>query len=167
MQKQVSRTGSRLATPPSSGELDAAGIATALGSSEADGHPIENAFDAQRGPGGSRWEAGGNGEQTLILHFDTPLTIGRAALDVEENEASRIQGFNLAPPGHNLRARGMGAQRGGDHPFESPDHAGQGRASVPREHHLAGIAVNPGIAAMKQFVGRKPNSLTRRENFDA
>jgi hypothetical protein len=96
MRKQILSNEPRLATPPSRGELDVAGIATALVSSEAAGHPIENAFDAQRGPGGSRWVAGCDGEQTLILEFDTPQTLRQVALEVEETEVSRTQELQLS-----------------------------------------------------------------------
>jgi hypothetical protein len=64
--------------------------------SETADHPVENAFDARRGPGGSRWVAETPGEQTLILTFDTPQKIQQVLLEVEENEASRSQELQLA-----------------------------------------------------------------------
>jgi hypothetical protein len=78
------------------GELDVAAIATVLVTSETAEHPVENAFDARRGPGGSRWVAETPGEQTLILTFDTPQKIQQVLLEVEENEASRSQELQLA-----------------------------------------------------------------------
>jgi hypothetical protein len=78
------------------GELDVAAIATVLVTSETADHPVENAFDARRGPGGSRWVAETPGEQTLILTFDTPQKIQQVLLEVEENQASRTQELQLA-----------------------------------------------------------------------
>lgn len=96
MRKQILTKNSVSATSPASGELDIPGIATALVSSEADGHPIESAYDTLRGPGGSRWAAGEVGEQTLILAFDTPQTIRKITLEVEELEVNRTQELQLA-----------------------------------------------------------------------
>jgi hypothetical protein len=79
-----------------SGELNVVAIATALVSSEEKNHPIEHAFDEQRGPGGSRWVAEYDGEQTLILGFDTPQSIRRVALEVEETAVPRTQELQLA-----------------------------------------------------------------------
>jgi len=101
MRKQILSTEPSPAVPPASGELDVAGIATALVSSEAVEHPIEHAFDAQRGPGGSRWVAGRDGEQSLILKFDTPQTIRQITLEVEETEVSRTQELQLAVSADN------------------------------------------------------------------
>jgi hypothetical protein len=78
------------------GELDVAAIASVLVTSETADHPVENAFDARRGPGGSRWVAETPGEQTLILTFDTPQKIQQVPLEVEENQASRTQELQLA-----------------------------------------------------------------------
>jgi hypothetical protein len=96
MRKQILSVNSTHAAPSRSGELDVAGIATVLISSEAAGHPIENAFDAQSGPGGSRWVAGADGEQTIILAFDSPQTLRHILLEVEEPEVSRTQELQLA-----------------------------------------------------------------------
>jgi hypothetical protein len=78
------------------GALDIAAIATAWISSEDPNHPIENAFDSSRGPGGSRWVAAQPGEQTLILDFDAPQAIRRISLEVEELALSRTQELQLA-----------------------------------------------------------------------
>ena len=57
------------------GEISIPDVATVQVTSEDAEHPIDNAFDHNRGPGGSRWIAGGPGEQTVILLFDSPQTI--------------------------------------------------------------------------------------------
>jgi len=72
-------------------EKDIAAVATVLVSSEDPRHPIDHAFDGQRGPGASRWIAAQSGEQTLILAFDTPQTIRKILVEVEEPEISRTQ----------------------------------------------------------------------------
>ena len=85
------------ATPaPTPGEIDIAAVATVLVTSEAPEHPVDHAFDGQRGPGGSRWVAGEPGEQTVILAFDAPQTIRRVVLEVEEPEVARTQELQLA-----------------------------------------------------------------------
>jgi hypothetical protein len=81
-------------TPPE--EIDIAAVATVLVTSEAPEHPVDHAFDLQRGPGGSRWVAGEPGEQTLILAFDAPQAIRRVVLEVEEPEVARTQELQLA-----------------------------------------------------------------------
>jgi hypothetical protein len=72
-------------------EKDITAMATVLVSSEDPRHPIDYAFDDKRGPGGSRWIAEQSGEQTLILAFDTPQTIRKILVEVEEPEISRTQ----------------------------------------------------------------------------
>ena len=81
---------------PTPGEIDIAAVATVLVTSEAPEHPVDHAFDAHRGPGGSRWVAGEPGEQTLILAFDAPQTIRQVILEVEETEVARTQELQLA-----------------------------------------------------------------------
>ncbi len=82
------------ATTP--GEIDIAAVAVVQVTTEAAEHPVDHAFDANHGPGGSRWVAGEPGEQTLILAFDAPQTIRRVALEIEEPEVSRTQELQLA-----------------------------------------------------------------------
>ena len=72
-------------------EKDIAAIATVIVTSEDPDHPIDNAFDDQRGPGGSRWIAEQTGEQTVIVAFDTPQTLQRLFIEVEEPDVSRTQ----------------------------------------------------------------------------
>ncbi len=81
---------------PGAGEIDIAATATVYITSEDSAHPIDHAFDTQRGPGGSRWVAAEPGEQTLLLAFDTPQTIRRITLGVEEPGVSRTQELQLA-----------------------------------------------------------------------
>ena len=76
--------------------MDVGTIATVLVSSELTGHPVENAFDGQRGPGSSRWVSETGGEQTLNLAFDVPQTIRTVVLEIEETEESRTQELQLA-----------------------------------------------------------------------
>ena len=66
------------------GEISIADVATVQVTSEQADHPIDNAFDRNRGPGGSRWIADGPGEQTVILLFDSPQTIRKIGVEVEE-----------------------------------------------------------------------------------
>src|SRR5438270_7972206 len=95
LRKQIIRapTATSVTTPE---EIDIAAVATVLVTSEAPEHPVDHAFDRLRGPGGSRWVAGEPGEQTLILAFDTPQSIRRVALEVEEPEVARTQELQLA-----------------------------------------------------------------------
>ena len=65
-------------------EMDIAAVATVLVSSEDPRHPIDYAFDDQRGPGATRWIAGETGEQVVILAFDAPQTIRKVLVEVEE-----------------------------------------------------------------------------------
>jgi hypothetical protein len=81
---------------PMPGEIDIAAVATVLVTSEDLDHPVDHAFDQQRGPGGSRWVAGEPGEQTLILAFDAPQVIRRVLVEVEEPEVARTQDLQLA-----------------------------------------------------------------------
>lgn len=88
----------RLPTPSSrpSGEKDIEGLATVAVTSEAPDHPVDNAFDDRRGPGGSRWIAAVPGEQALVIAFDAPQAIREIGLEVEETEVGRTQELHLA-----------------------------------------------------------------------
>jgi hypothetical protein len=81
---------------PDAHEIPVGSIATVLVTSEDAAHPIEHAFDDHRGPGGTRWIAEQPGEQTIALAFDTPQTIRRVVLEVEEHEVSRTQELDLS-----------------------------------------------------------------------
>jgi hypothetical protein len=95
MRKQILKSDPATSLPVP-GELDVAALATVAVTSEAADHPVENAFDHRRGPGGSRWVAATPGEQTLILAFDAPQNIRQVSLEVEENHDSRTQELQLA-----------------------------------------------------------------------
>jgi hypothetical protein len=71
-------------------------LATVLVTSEAAEHPVDCLFDGHNGPGGTRWVAAVDGEQELILAFDTPQTIQEVGLETEEFQASRTQVLTLA-----------------------------------------------------------------------
>ena len=95
MRKQI-LTSNPAPSAPFPEALDVAALATVAVTSEAADHPVENAFDHRRGPGGSRWVAETPGEQTLILAFDAPQDIRQVMLEVEECLASRTQELQLA-----------------------------------------------------------------------
>jgi hypothetical protein len=95
MRKQILKSHPAVSAPPR-GELDVAAIATVLVTSELAGHPVENAFDGQRGPTGSRWVSETRGEQTLLLAFDAPQAIRTVGVEIEETEESRTQELQLA-----------------------------------------------------------------------
>ena len=81
---------------PLEGEISIADVATVQVTSEEADHPIDNAFDHDRGPGGSRWVAAGPGEQMLILLFDRPQTIRKIGLEVEEVAVNRTQELSVS-----------------------------------------------------------------------
>jgi hypothetical protein len=89
-------TSQSAATTSAVGGLNLDAIATVLVASEMPGHPVENAFDGQRGPGSSRWISETGGEQTVKLAFDAPQSIRSVGLEIEETEASRTQELQLA-----------------------------------------------------------------------
>jgi hypothetical protein len=90
LRKQVVPTPSR-GPVPLPGEIQIADVATVQVTSEEADHPIDHAFDHNRGPGGSRWVAGAPGEQSVTLLFDHPQTLRQIAVEVEEPEISRTQ----------------------------------------------------------------------------
>jgi hypothetical protein len=75
---------------------DIPALATVLVTSESPEHPVDHLFDGQDGPGGTRWVAAADGEQILILAFDTPQTIRGIGLDTEEPRTSRTQVLTLS-----------------------------------------------------------------------
>ena len=77
-------------------EISVADVATVQVTSEQVEHPIDNAFDNNRGPGGSRWIANEPGEQTVTLHFDHPQTIRKVGVEIEEPEVSRTQELSVS-----------------------------------------------------------------------
>ena len=54
---------------------DIPALATVLVTSEAPDHPVDHLFDASDGPGGTRWIAAADGQQTLVLAFDAPQPV--------------------------------------------------------------------------------------------
>jgi len=76
--------------------IPVAEVGTVQVTSEQGNHPIDNVFDNRQGPGGSRWIADGPGEQTLILVFDSPQTIRKVSLEVEELWVSRTQELSVS-----------------------------------------------------------------------
>jgi len=76
---------------PKADDKDIAVLATVFVTSEAPGHPIDMVFDSSRGPGGTRWIAAADGEQTLMLAFDTPQTIREISVETEEPYVKRTQ----------------------------------------------------------------------------
>ena len=71
-------------------------LATVLVTSEAAEHPVDCLFDGHDGPGGTRWVAAVDGEQAVVLAFDTPQTIQEVGLETEEFQASRTQVLTLS-----------------------------------------------------------------------
>ena len=78
------------------GEISVADVATVQVTSERADHPIDNAFDHNRGPRGSRWIADGPGAQTVILLFDRPQPIRTIGPEVEELAVSRTQELSVS-----------------------------------------------------------------------
>lgn len=60
--------------------------------SEANGHPVQSAFDFGAGPG---WRAAWPGKQRIRLVFDQPQSIQRMRLQFNEPEVARTQEFTL------------------------------------------------------------------------
>jgi hypothetical protein len=85
-----------VARAPKLDAKDIPAIATVFVTSEAPDHPIDHVFDSRSGSGGSRWIAAADGEQTLILAFDTPQTIREIGVEVEEPDVSRTQELCIA-----------------------------------------------------------------------
>ena len=76
-------------------ELNITASACIVVTSESRDHPVQNAFDGHRGPGGSEWIAEGPGEQAIVLVFDSPQTIRRILFEAEEEEFARSQEVRL------------------------------------------------------------------------
>ncbi|MGQ0810627.1 MAG: discoidin domain-containing protein [Nitrospiraceae bacterium] len=93
MRKHILHQSSKARHDP---EIPVASIATILVSSEAPDHPLEHAFDGERGPGATRWVAAESGEQKIIVVFDTPQMIRQVTVEVEEHEMTRTQEIQLS-----------------------------------------------------------------------
>ena len=94
------------------GEISIADVATVQVTAEQADHPIDNAFDHNRGPGGSRWIADGPAEQTVVLLFDTPQTIRKIGVE-EELAVSRTQELSVAVSSDGGRTYLLGGGRAG------------------------------------------------------
>src|ERR1043166_4421790 len=95
LRKEILRTHPGVSTPRAS-EMDIAAIATVLVTSEDPRHPIDHAFDGQRGPGASRWISEQAGEQKVILAFDAPQAIRKVLVEVDEPDVSRTQEMEVS-----------------------------------------------------------------------
>jgi len=67
-------------------------------SSEADGYPIETAFNFGAGPG---WRAASPGIQRIRLVFDQPQSIRRMRLQFNEPDVARTQEFTVRWSGYS------------------------------------------------------------------
>lgn len=71
--------------------------------SEADGYPVESAFNFGAGPG---WRAASPGKQRIRLAFDQPQSIQRMRLQFHEPQVARTQEFTVrwsGVPGEPLK----------------------------------------------------------------
>lgn len=75
---------------------DIPALATVFVTSEAPDHPVDHLFDTSDGPGGTRWIAAANGDQTLILAFDAPQTIRAVGIEAEEPGATRTNVLTIS-----------------------------------------------------------------------
>jgi hypothetical protein len=74
------------------GEIDLAGCATIVYSSEQPDHPVDHLLDGHSGPGATRWiSARPDTIEHILVEFNRPPTISRLVYDVEEAERERTQ----------------------------------------------------------------------------
>ena len=78
------------------GEISIHDVATVQVTSEELEHPIDHAFDEHRGPGASRWIASEPGEQMVLLVFDSPQTLRKIVVEIEELAVSRTQELTVS-----------------------------------------------------------------------
>ena len=95
LRKEILRTQQPVSIRGAS-EIDIASVATVLVTSEDPRHPIDHAFDGQRGPAASRWIAGQPGTQTVIVAFDAPQPIIRVLVDIYEPDVERTQEMDVS-----------------------------------------------------------------------
>ena len=75
---------------------DIPALATVFVTSEAPDHPVDHLFDASDGPGGTRWIAAADGEQTVVLAFDAPQAIRAVGVESEESGATRTNVLTIS-----------------------------------------------------------------------
>jgi hypothetical protein len=93
MRKRVLGSDPLLNDPPDGREwLKLQELAEVEVTSEADGYPVESAFNFGAGPG---WCAASPGEQRIRLVFDQPQSIKRVRLRFNEPEVARTQEFSV------------------------------------------------------------------------
>jgi hypothetical protein len=74
------------------GEIDIAGCATIVYSSEHPAHPVEHMLDGRSGPGATRWiSARPDTVERIVVEFDQPQPISRLLYEVEEAMRERTQ----------------------------------------------------------------------------
>ena len=93
--RPIRRPSNRWPTVSRVGELDVASLALVEVSSEEERFPIDNAFDGQRGPGGSCWMASEPGEQSVLLSFHKPQRLRALSIEIEEHRNTRMQHVRL------------------------------------------------------------------------
>ena len=91
----VARIGAAVEASPGD-PIDVASVATVLVTSEAPAHPVELLFDGAGGPGGTRWEAGDDGDQTIVVEFDVPRSVSAVLVEIAETRRARVQELELA-----------------------------------------------------------------------
>jgi hypothetical protein len=77
-------------------EIDLVAVASVDVSSEKQLFPIDNVFDAQRGPGGSCWVASEAGPQTVLVAFDAPQDLRSVSIEVEERANTSTQHVDVS-----------------------------------------------------------------------
>ena len=74
------------------GEIDIAGCATIVYSSEDPAHPVEHMLDGRCGPGATRWISHRpDTTEHIVIEFDRPQTISGLVYEVEETTRERTQ----------------------------------------------------------------------------
>ena len=81
-----------LTSPERPGEIDIAGHASLVYSSEDQDHPLEHLLDRHFGPGATRWaSAREDTTEHIVLEFDHSQPISRLVYEVEECQQERTQ----------------------------------------------------------------------------
>lgn len=104
MQKEIVNSETSNIQSPTNGELDIVNVAAVQLTSEDADHPIENAFNQQRGKGASYWAAATSGSQTITLVFARPQVIRKIQLEIEEVEVNRTQALQISVSGNGAQS---------------------------------------------------------------